>query len=339
MHCVTIERGVNDLACRLWAALQQLDHSLSDLATEGVGEARGHHLIVKWGRSTSQAFFVCEVVDAQKGEVWEVGVAAIGGEQPMAFWRRTLGSSDTVPAPWTHATEACHVKPFAPRAAPTFLTMLSAYLAGGPPILVEERARQALLEDDIAYWRDLAMSQARLVRRTSAEAAERLRQAMERQGVSSAVEMPAEAPRIWTLRDMDEWAALNSERVVILPRAIAAAKRSNYFEPQNVYAGLELLAGTYRAVKRGEADRGTLKREAETLGFTLGGSVDPSVAGEAGDQYFIRWRGRRRFLDQHMRKGTSRDPRYTMRIYWTWDDDEEICIVGSLPAHLTTSWT
>ncbi|MDO8279353.1 MAG: hypothetical protein Q7T63_14645 [Burkholderiaceae bacterium] len=139
------------------------------------------------------------------------------------------------------------------------------------------------------------------------------------------------------MRELDEWSAINSDRIVILPRAIAAAKRSEFVKPELVYAGLELLASTYRAVKKGEMDRHILKAEVDALGFLIGGSVDPSVAGELGDEYFVRWRGRRRFLDQHMGKGSARDVRHTMRIYWTWDEDDEVCVVGWLPSHLATS--
>lgn len=143
----------------------------------------------------------------------------------------------------------------------------------------------------------------------------------------------------WELRDLDDWAAVNSDRIIVLPRAIAAAKRSEYASPELAFAALELLAGTYRQVKIGEAPRERLLQELRTLGLDIGGSVDPSRAGAEGDEYFVRWRGRRRFLDQHLGKGVSRDPRFTLRVYFTWDDEDGVVVVGWLPSHLSNSLT
>jgi len=338
MECSFVSADANALATALWNALSATDQSLPVVPQEGVGEARGHHMHVKWARSTTEPFFVCEVVDARSHQVWEAGVADIGRPQPMAFWRCTSGELIEPPTPWQAAIRSAgQIVAHTPPNPPTFLTMLAAFLANSPPVLVEDRSSIALLQDDLAYWRDLAMSQARLIRRSTADAAERLEAALAARGLSADKAPKQAEPRRWALRDLDEWAAINSARIVVLPRAIAAAKRSEYLKPEIVYAGLELLAGTYRAVKKGELDRHVLKAEVDALGFLIGGSVDPSVAGELGEEYFVRWRGRRRFLDQHMGKGSARDERHTMRIYWTWDEDDEVCVVGWLPSHLSTS--
>ena len=55
--------------------------------------------------------------------------------------------------------------------------------------------------------------------------------------------------------------------------------------------------------------------------------------------YFIRLGGRRRFLDQHLGKGSARDPRYCMRIYFCWDEDTNRVVIGHMPSHLPTSYT
>jgi len=44
-------------------------------------------------------------------------------------------------------------------------------------------------------------------------------------------------------------------------------------------------------------------------------------------------------MDRHLVKGTSRDPRFCMRIYFFWDDEENVVVVGHLPGHLTTAAT
>ena len=122
-----------------------------------------------------------------------------------------------------------------------------------------------------------------------------------------------------------------------MPRAIAATKRSTFEQPALLFECLELLATEYTQVKTGKADRFAFKNKAESLGLDFGGSVEPSVAGEMGDLYFVRWHGRRQFLDQHLCKGNARDPRFCMRIYFFYDEDTQKVIVGHMPSHLPTS--
>jgi len=69
----------------------------------------------------------------------------------------------------------------------------------------------------------------------------------------------------------------------------------------------------------------------------LEGSVAPSVAGEQGDAYFVSWKGRRRFMDLHLRKGGGRDERYCLRVYFFWDEQLQKVVVGWLPSHLSNS--
>lgn len=140
-----------------------------------------------------------------------------------------------------------------------------------------------------------------------------------------------------SIADLAGWAAENSDRIIVLGRAVNAAKKSEYQDAPTLYAALEVLASTYPAVKAGSKPRECLKDELLALGIEIGGSVDPGRAGQAGEEYFVRWRGRRRFLDQHLKKGANRDPRFTLRIYFTWDDDMEKVIVGWLPSHLSNS--
>lgn len=41
-------------------------------------------------------------------------------------------------------------------------------------------------------------------------------------------------------------------------------------------------------------------------------------------------------LDRHLRKGTGRNPRECMRIYFFWSDEDSQVVIGFLPAHLDT---
>lgn len=100
-----------------------------------------------------------------------------------------------------------------------------------------------------------------------------------------------------------------------------------------------MLAETYRKVKLSEMDRSALKDECERLGVSIGGSVHPSRAGEAGGEYHVTFEGRKRFLDQHIGKGSSRDARFCLRVYFFWSEESKRAVVGWLPSHLSNSMT
>jgi hypothetical protein len=320
--------SVPDAAIKLWRSLQRNDGRLPDLDQVGTGEVVGGHLRVKFVRDSEGQVFACEVADVLNGRIWEAGFARIAKTMWCTFWR-DVSPSPNEPEEWRAASAGLILAPHAPRYEPTFEAVAAAQAAAGGLVLGENLATRAAADDELEYWRDLARSQASVIGqlRTAPTWPSR-----ETEGQDVA-QRPA-AERAWTLKDLGAWAAVNSERIVVLPRAIAAARKAPYEDAATVFAALEVLAGTYREVKAGNAPRDKARTELEALGVSMGGSVDPAYA---GDEYFVRWSGRRRFLDQHLKKGTSRDPRFALRIYYTWDDELSVCVVGSLPFHLSNS--
>lgn len=319
---------IPEAALKMWRALQQDDGHLPDLDQFGTGEVVGGHLRVKFVRDSDGQLFACEVADVLHGRIWEAGFARTAQAQWCTFWR-DLSSSPSEPEAWRAATAQLSLAAHTPRYEPTFEGVAAAQAASGGIVLGENVLTRAATDDDLAYWRDLARSQASLIGHLTTRAPVR----------DDVTGPAAEAPqpgRDWRLKELGEWAALNSERIVILPRAIAAARKSVYEDEACVFAALEVLAGPYREVKASQAPREKARSELATLGISMGGSVDPAYA---GDEYYVRWSGRRRFLDQHLKKGTSRDPRFSLRIYYTWDDELGKCVVGWLPTHLTNSLT
>ncbi|WP_150126480.1 hypothetical protein [Burkholderia cenocepacia] len=139
------------------------------------------------------------------------------------------------------------------------------------------------------------------------------------------------------LADLPEWAELNAERIVVLPRALSGAKKSQYENPALIMEALEFLASDYREHKCGNLSLAEFNERLKNQPFQLANSVGWGIAGEQGDQYFVRWGKRRVFLDQHLLKGGGREPRYCMRIYFFFDDASGRCVIGSLPHHLANS--
>lgn len=320
----------------LWLALQAADAALPELPAEGAGESAGDVLSVRWARSAAESFFACEVIDRARGEVWEAGVAHPGYEHPVAFWRRILGVDDAPPSPWQAAVaDRFAVKPHEPRTEPTFLKLCQAFMSDAEMFFSDDAASREQLQQEVSYWRDLAKGQLKAHR--AERAADRLRiEALSAAGTGT-MQAAVEPERIWRLDEMEEWTAKHCDQIVVLPRAIAAAKKSDYHAPQHVYDALELLAIEYPRLKKGEIAHAQFMLRCAEVGVDYTRSVDRSVAGEAGEEYFVRWKERRRFLNHHLGRGTARDPRFTLRIYFTWDDEDEVVVVGWLPSHLTAS--
>ncbi|MEM6477567.1 MAG: hypothetical protein AAF647_00835, partial [Pseudomonadota bacterium] len=106
---------------------------------------------------------------------------------------------------------------------------------------------------------------------------------------------------------------------------------------EDVIAGLTLLAGPYRDMKRGRSDPHLFTEVCREAGFEETRSMSKVAAGQQGETYFVRHGGARHLMDRHLKKGTSKDPRHCLRIYFFWDAAQEIVVVGSLPAHLDTA--
>lgn len=123
-------------------------------------------------------------------------------------------------------------------------------------------------------------------------------------------------------------------KVVLHSRAVRALKEATYEDAELVFKSLHLLGTTYYQMRMGNASREEFDRKCVELGIEETGSIADTAAGELGETYFINYYGKRKKLDRHLRKGTSRDPRYCMRIYFFWSEEESQVVVGYLPQHL-----
>ncbi len=124
-------------------------------------------------------------------------------------------------------------------------------------------------------------------------------------------------------------------------RAFQGVKRSELGDTALIYKALLVLRDYYVPKKReGGLDRlRAFQQACAALGITEGPTFSGSRSGEEGDTYFVRFAGRQVELDRHLKKGTSRDPRLCLRIYFFWDDEGKQVLVGWLPSHLATRIT
>lgn len=144
--------------------------------------------------------------------------------------------------------------------------------------------------------------------------------------------------------DYDELPAWVDEhlvgRLVLHPRAIRGVKTASYDDPGLVYRSLLLLAREYRNMRLGNSGA----REAWDAGLAqlelrYGQSIAEERAGEQGETYYVKYpvsSTKRRFLELHLRKGSTKDDRYCLGIYFFWDEEAQQVVIGWLPSHLET---
>lgn len=144
------------------------------------------------------------------------------------------------------------------------------------------------------------------------------------------------------LEDLSTWATENfTGRLVITNRVARAAAASNHNEPQLILKCVELLAKSYWDMKvYGGAERQAAckQREAE-LGVRISPSGDAVDMRQYEAEYRVRWEGREYRLDMHLAGSDSRDRQRGLRIYFAWDDEQQLVVVGHLPTHLTSTHT
>ncbi len=123
-------------------------------------------------------------------------------------------------------------------------------------------------------------------------------------------------------------------RVRLSNRALKALKEAVYSDIELVGKALEFLASEYYDMKLGIGSKEAYDAKLEKLYLKDEPAISDVSAGEQGDEYYIMHNGQRRKFDKHLTKGDGRDPRKCLRIYYFWDNETGMVVVGSLPYHL-----
>lgn len=144
--------------------------------------------------------------------------------------------------------------------------------------------------------------------------------------------------------ELPEWASNHlTGRLELHPRAQRGLKNADYEDVGLVYKSILLLANEYRDMCLGrEGANEKAEKAIGDLGLRIDRSISKERAGEQGDEYFVKYpttSSPRRFLEWHLRKGSNKDTRYCLGIYFFWDDETQQVIVGWLPSHLDNRMT
>lgn len=143
-----------------------------------------------------------------------------------------------------------------------------------------------------------------------------------------------------TLTEVIKWCGQFEGKLVLHPRARRTLKKGSYEDVPNVVGAIRCLAEEgyeYHTGSSGAKEK--FESKCDELGVKFAHTITDSRAGQEGDIYFIQHNCQRMKLEFHLTKGTDRDPRNCLRIYYSWDDEEKVIVVGSLPEHLDNSLT
>lgn len=153
----------------------------------------------------------------------------------------------------------------------------------------------------------------------------------------------AEIPIPDSYESMPEWVETHfAGRLVLHPRAVRALKSAAYEDVALASRALLLLANEYRDMRVGTKGKAAFETAVQQLKLDFSGSIDKKRAGEEGDTYFVSYpigSPKKEFLEYHLRKGTTKDDRYCLAIYFFWDEETRQVIVGWMPSHLTNRMT
>lgn len=158
------------------------------------------------------------------------------------------------------------------------------------------------------------------------------------QDTDSSVDLPED------YQEAADWASQQlAGRLTLHPRAIRGLKDGQYEDLDLVCQALLLLANEYRNRCLGvEGANEAFEIKKQDLGLRYGKSIAAERAGEEGKTYFITYppgSAQNRFLEWHLRKGSSKEPRLCLAIYFFWDADSQQVVVGWLPSHLENRQT
>ena len=127
-------------------------------------------------------------------------------------------------------------------------------------------------------------------------------------------------------------------RVILHQRAIRSLKNAEYENPELVFKSILLLGTLYYQMRTTSSfSRNEFDEKCAELGIEEAPTIADTCAGEQGESYFVSHHGKKYKLESHIKKGSSRDPKYCMRIYFFWSNEDEQVVIGWLPQHLPIS--
>ena len=148
-------------------------------------------------------------------------------------------------------------------------------------------------------------------------------------------------PENCTYEKLPEWITTYfSDKIVLSKRAERSLKNARFEDVRLVFEAVKLLGTEYCKMKAGLIERADFESKCSELYLQETATISDNRAGEKDDTYYLKdENGRRRKLERHLKKGSDREEKYCLRIYFYWDDDSNKVVIGDLPGHLETRAT
>lgn len=138
-----------------------------------------------------------------------------------------------------------------------------------------------------------------------------------------------------SLDEFENWCHDNlAGSVELAGRAFQGVRKSEYHDPQMIYRSLLLLRDFYVPMRIDSTPNRRDAYEAALRELHLEESHTGDGVKYAVDLYSVQYGSRRVPLDRHLKGGDSRDRRYCFRVYFFWDEEGQVAVVGWLPSHL-----
>lgn len=145
------------------------------------------------------------------------------------------------------------------------------------------------------------------------------------------------------LEEIESWARVHlSGQIELHPRAIKAARDSDFQDVALVYNALLMMRDLYVPMRRigGIAHKNAFDQRLAELGLeNTPCFAQENKAKQFGGSYFVRYQESSRELDWHLKGSNSRDGRLGFRLYYFWDAETARVVVGYLPGHLKNDIT
>ena len=166
---------------------------------------------------------------------------------------------------------------------------------------------------------------------------ENLKKQLRESGQTTTLEIPS------SLDGFENWCQENLLGFVTLhPRAFQAVKKSKYEDVGLIYEALILLRDFYVPMKRegGKERKDSFDDKCRKLGIKEDPTFSGTRWGEQGDTYIVRYGAQRCLLERHLKKGNEHNnEQRCFRLYFFWQEEEQMVVVGWLPSHLATRIT
>ena len=149
-------------------------------------------------------------------------------------------------------------------------------------------------------------------------------------------------------QQLDAWCnEYLSGRLILLNRAVRAVRKAVFEDVGLVYQALLLLAFEYRDLCLAQQDGRQAAKDAfdsklQAMHLEMSRALSKERVGEFEDQYTVDYtigQNTRQMLEWHLTKGNDKDERYCLRIYFFWDPELNLVVVGHLPSHLRNRMT